>query len=376
MLLRGMIVFAVGLLVGWVWGNTQGSLWAGMCIGMTLGSGLGLILVLPRRSRRVLALPPWHAVVGAVLVGLGIGGMVRPDVVFDPAWVLVSLERVGEGPGFTLQSDQPHPPVNAGLTRALTQFRREIKERFFDPGLETCVVHVDWVHDRMLYEKAKRFGISSDFGYYSSRTLRGAVVVYPDDSGAGSLTHHLVYHLLSCGFPNGLVPWAREGTAAFFEKFVALELNGNWRFAFGYRHTWRDEALRSYIAHVDLAEVLVRAVDQNALHAFFLYLHHHGWMAPVLAGLRQRPEATGAVLQEVSGMDLGTLARDFKRWFATDSLRIPSVEGSAFVHGERARLVERQLAARFAWDEQARMWLPREGQGVMIRWDDIQPYPP
>lgn len=78
------------------------------------------------------------------------------------------------------------------------------------------------------YEAALHLGAQSDFGYYSPASVRGPAVVVPERSGLGSITHHLMYHLMACTYGGRAPPWAVQGMAAFSEKIIGLRQHGTW----------------------------------------------------------------------------------------------------------------------------------------------------
>jgi hypothetical protein len=361
MVKRALVGLGAGLAVGLGWGWWSHALWPGWVVGAFLGSGLAMLLGLPRGEPGFLRLPPWHAVVGALLVGLSGGAMVSPGVVFDPTWVLGGTVEVGRGPGFVLWTDVPRPEEDRALAHALTAFRAEVARYVLDPGPPSCSVRITVVRDPARYNHARRFGMPSDFGYYAARTLAGPTVVHPEGAGLGSLTHHLGYHLLQCGAQRPLPRWVRTMTATFFEKLFMAETDAGWVATVGYRHTWRDAALRSDPTSMDLHGALTRGTDQDTLHAWGLFLHHHGQLRPLLAAFARGDESGAQAVLATLAPDREALAQRFQRWFLTDALQIPSVEGSFMAPGESGHRLWRRLAQTRRWDDSRRVWLDPPG---------------
>lgn len=354
--MRALVLLCVGVLPAVAWGSWVGSVWAGVAVGALVGSGLALSLGLPRERRGALALPSWQAAVGAVLLGLGGGAVLFPATFFDPTWVLWDLETVGERDGVILHTDIPDRTADAELLSFLGALRGTLAERVYDPGPSSCTVHVYLVRNGALYDRLQPFG-ARGFGYYRARTLRGPTVVVPAHAGAGSLTHHLAYHHLTCG--NDAVPqFARVGAATFLEKFVAAHSdNGTWRIGLGYRHTWREPAILEELPAVTLPALFRNPNDQNMQRAFFLFLHHQGWLRPFMAQLQAGKPVDDALFVAVTGHDPRAVEQQFKAWYPREGAQQPQLEGSTVLARQPPTL---------QWNPTRGMWVSNTGPSVAI----------
>jgi hypothetical protein len=343
--MRWILWPGLGLVVGLGWGWWAQSPLAGLFVGALLGAGLGLSLAIPRERRGVLALPSWQAVVGAVCLGLGSGGMVFPATFFDPTWVLWNLPEVGESDGVILHTDAPDPARDATLVGFLQALRGVLGERVYNPGPTSCRVRIYLIRDRALYDKVRHFG-GGEFGFHRPNTLRGPAVVVPSDAGVGSLTHHLAYHHLACSGP--YPRFAVTGAATFLEKLVAVRHSNVWHVGLGYRHTWRETAIQDGLGGADLTSLLRDGTDQNLLRAFFVFLHHHGWLRPLMRAMEARAPLDGSLFLAVTGKDTAALEAQFKHWYRTEGSQVPQVEASFVLAGATGAL---------AWNQDRGMWL-------------------
>ncbi|MEW5849307.1 MAG: hypothetical protein AB2A00_10860 [Myxococcota bacterium] len=354
MLARVLMLFGVGAGVGVAWGASHGALVAAVCVGSALGAGLALCLGLPRTSSERLAVPPWHAVVGAVALGVGLVTMAQPTRMLGVAWPTVGRTYVvGEGPGFTLASDEPASD-DKDLIGVITRFRAQLREQFFDPGPDDCHVRVEYVRGQRLFERLRDVGVGP-YGTYGHSALQGPTVVSAVNAGFGGLTHHLTYHYLWCTYRGELPTWAKEGMATFVEKVIVTD----GEISFGYRHPMRDPVVRQVLRKVPVAAIIQQGGDQNVMQSFFLFLHRRGWLKPMMAALKDPGHNGIEALVGVTNLGPQELHTQFTTWLDGEARDIPLLDHSVALVGPLGAAFQQRVAQRFRWDETWRIWVDR-----------------
>lgn len=361
---QSLISIVLGLVVGLSWGRTNHAPWAGLCLSIILSLGLSLVLAIPRSSAKFFSIPPWHAFVGAILVGISVGAVVNPGVVvYYSQYIGIDLwnhqhHKIERGPGFTLYTDAPREPEDTRLVAFLGQFREEIANHLFDPGSASCSADVHMMRDdKNYFGVANRFGIKTPYGFFIRRAWRGPIIVVREGSGLGTLTHQMMYHYLVCAFPEGLSSWATQGVATFVEKFLAIESNGRIAFTWGYRSNWRDPEVRNILDAVNLASFLRKGTEQSVFNSLFLFLHHQKQLIPLLNRLHGEQGDGLDRLEEVFQQPIAEVEQRWRTWLATDALSLPMVEASFMVWGNEARRVETYLQRFWDWDASRLLWV-------------------
>lgn len=394
-----LILLALWLAGGIIWGSSNGVFWLGVGIGMSLGLGLSLFLFTRSNSQSqagFFSLPSVPALLGAVLIATSVGVFFNPQtfIFYDHKIGLDDWPHnhqfVGKGTGFTLYTDFSPQEEQKQLIPLLEQFRQEVSQKFFNPGKDSCHVDIHLIQDEANFlRSANQFRIKTDFGFFTRRTLRPNLVVIRADSGLGTLTHHAIYHYLVCSLPGGMPNWTAEGMATFVEKFVALEGNDGLKFSWGYRHNWREEELRQVLNSTSLYEVFQsKRVPQSIIRSFFLFLYHQNKLVPLLKEF-QGLEGNGSwfnqsldslediwrksygeredgvkYLESVFQQPLFSIEISWRNWLAKDVFELPSVGLSFAVWGEEATEVRNFLNQYWFWDKPRQMWLNRSGSVV------------
>jgi hypothetical protein len=361
--------------VGISWGIThQASIW-GWCFGVMLGWGLSMVLAIPRSNQNFLSIPPQQGIIGAVLVAIAIGTFINPGVIVSNSEDIsfdsrnIQNQKVADGVGFTIFTDIPNPVADTKSLKFLNQFRQEVATNLFDPGKTNCVVDIHLLkEDKNYFAIANRFEIKTPYGFFLGSSTGQNAIVVRQESGLGTLTHQMMYHYLSCSYPEGLPPWASQGVATFVEKFIALEKNNSLNFSWGYRSNWRDPGVSQLLSssNVNLNDLLREGRQQSVFHSFFLYLHHQKQLIPLLNRLHgERGDGIDRI-EQIFNKSIIQVDRDWRKWRSTEALSLPMVESSFVVWEDRLLQVEKELQKHWRWNDAKQMWIVPEKSSVII----------
>jgi hypothetical protein len=159
-------------------------------------------------------------------------------------------------------------------------------------------------------------GPDTEFGFYMGSEEN--IIVVNRRSGLGTITHELVHHFIDTSFVKPPPPWANEGIATFFEKFIGrLDADGKLTISFGYFSNWRFPLTKTNIDEFDLGELLTtRAPHQGAARSLMLFLHKKGLFKTFVKQLSVQPnDPTGILtLRRVYGKPLAQIDREWRAW--------------------------------------------------------------
>jgi serine/threonine protein kinase len=371
-----LICTAFGLVVGISWGITHQAHILGACLGVMLGWGLSMMLAIPRSNQNFLSIPPTRGIIGAILVAIAIGTLINPGVIVSDYQYTsfnsrsIENQKVGEGVGFTLFTDIPNSVVDNRSLKFLTRFRQEVATHLFDPGKTSCAVDIHLLkEDKNYFAIANRFEIKTPYGFFLGSPTGPNAIVVRQNSGLGTLTHQMMYHYLSCSYPEGLPPWASQGVATFVEKFIAFEKSDRLNFSWGYRSNWRDLHVRQLLAssNVNLANLLREGQQQSVFNSFFLYLHHQKQLIPLLNRLHGEHGDGIDRIEQIFNKSIAQVDRDWRKWRDTKALSLPMVESSFVAWEDRVLQVEKELQKHWVWDNTKQMWIvPQKSSWIVI----------
>ncbi|MCC7074445.1 MAG: hypothetical protein IT383_24275 [Deltaproteobacteria bacterium] len=315
MALRAFSFGAVGLVLALLYGAQAHTIRLGLACGLLIASGLALGVGVERRQRGALAPPPLSAVLGAVLLGLGIAALVAPHAIFLPRW-LVPLEVVfNDGARRVLAGERGREAAQA-LAEALPIYDRAFTS-WLGPGVERCAVDFVIADDDETLGALERGARSrGEFGFFHAPLVGRPVVVVRPGSGWGGVTHHWMYALAPCRL-GAQPPWVPIGLATLAEKHAPVDGVLSFRF----RSDWRVPDSVQRTAPRDLALELREANDQGFLRSFFLYLLDRGALPELLAALRAGVPAHEAVARL-------RVEPSWHAWHGGDAHAIPMLPGA------------------------------------------------
>lgn len=352
---RITVSLVLGGIGGAAWFAYYGVAVVGGAVAGLIAVGVWLALAGDRGRRRFFSVPPWPAWPGAVLIGVALAAFIRPSWVFSPAWAVRSVPAVAQGAGYVLHSDSP--ALGQAVNPLLDACARELSRRLQVRDPDACPIDIYWLDDRARYEQAVRLGTATPYGFFTRSWIWGPLLVARGDSGLGTLTHELAHHLLYCARPGSLPPWVNEGIAAFFEKFIAFELDGRWHFSVGYRSNWRFPELAARLDELDFDRALSEGRDQSFFRALMLFLHHRRQLAPFIAAVKRGRGDPRSLLVEASGLDARALESEWRAWMTGAALAIPMLESSVALRGEAARCAKANIEKHYRWDEGTEVYL-------------------